>query len=979
MLFARRIMLRVLLVAGVAGACRVEAAAQTTIHVPADQPTIQAAINAASNGDTVMVSPGTYNENIDFKGKGITVTTQTGLLVDAAATVLSGIGGGPVVSFGSAEPTTAKLAGFSIANSTTVAISISAGSPTITNDLIAGGHGCGIIISGSQSSPTVASNEIKNISVPAANCGNAAAGGAAISVSNAGNVSITGNSIHDIDTTAKGVNISAGVSVGSASTFAPSNVYFANNVIRNTTSNGAPALIGNVNGTFVMVQNEIYDNTGGGGVEIMGDSPAAFHPGTFSATAVNNTIYGNTFGGNVVPTYGEQFYSSGIFVAFVASNNIFRSADAYAAVTCNFINSSNATFANNDVSDEGASSPPTCTGVMSQNNLFSDPQFVDPATGDFHTQRTSPVVAAGDINAPDILSTDYDKRNRTVCGTIDMGIYEIHPQPATEISSSNNPAVGGTSVTLTALVPGNCNVPTGTVTFLDGTNTLGTQALNAGASASLSTANLTVGSHTITVTYPGDFNFDASTSSPFTQVVTGYPTSTSIVVTPNPAGAFQSITLSSTVLSANGIPTGTVTFTANGKPLATAPLQANGSASTTVSTLGAGTYSIVATYSADVNFEASSSSPTTEIVTGADSVVSLAASPNPSTIGQTVTFQATVRAAQGSAIPTGTITFTEGGNTLGSGTLDANGKASFGTSTLNVGAHSITARYAGSGNFNPSSSSVSEVVNVIPTTVVLSASPNPAATGQAVTILATVSSNSSTPSGVITFFDGSAILGTATANATGQASLTTSALAIGTHVLTASYQAGPMFGGSTSNAVQESVLPSSFAVALSPSTINLSAGRQGTVSVQLSSVGLFAGSLGLSHGSLPQYLSASFNPSSVALIAGSSNSATLTIGTTASMAMMNQGQAPRPFAPKPLLAGLAFGAMFLLPFGFRPRQKLRIFSVLLLAVASQALTGCTNRYYELNLVAPGTYQVPITATDGSGNSKTSTLTIIVTP
>jgi hypothetical protein len=86
--------------------------AQKTILVPANQPTIQAAILAASNGDTVLVSPGTYHENINFSKKAITVQSSGG----PAVTIIDGGKAGSVVTFNQGEELTSVLQGFAIQN-----------------------------------------------------------------------------------------------------------------------------------------------------------------------------------------------------------------------------------------------------------------------------------------------------------------------------------------------------------------------------------------------------------------------------------------------------------------------------------------------------------------------------------------------------------------------------------------------------------------------------------------------------------------------------------------------------------------------------------------------------------------------------------------------------------------------------------------------------------------------------------------------
>ncbi|HSU44995.1 MAG TPA: Ig-like domain-containing protein [Casimicrobiaceae bacterium] len=215
--------------------------------------------------------------------------------------------------------------------------------------------------------------------------------------------------------------------------------------------------------------------------------------------------------------------------------------------------------------------------------------------------------------------------------------------------------------------------------------------------------------------------------------------------------------------------------------------------------LGQGVITSTATSSAG---DTSEFSVCAAAVSGATST-SLASSLNPSTLGQSVTFTATVTGAS----PTGTVQFKNGAANLGGPvTLNGSGIAALATSALTQGSHAITAVYGGDVNNASSTSPVlTQIVNasaVGATTTALTSSLNPSTLGQAVTFTATVTGAS--PTGSVQFFNGASSLGTTTL-AGGTATLTTSALTQGTHAITAAYSGDASNAASTSPAVQQVV------------------------------------------------------------------------------------------------------------------------------------------------------------------------------
>jgi streptogramin lyase len=245
--------------------------------------------------------------------------------------------------------------------------------------------------------------------------------------------------------------------------------------------------------------------------------------------------------------------------------------------------------------------------------------------------------------------------------------------------------------------------------------------------------------------------------------------------------------------------TGVVTFY-DGSRVLGASAVSGGIAVISTDALSAGTHTVTASYAGNPSFSASTSAPVNEQVTAADTTTTVTPPGVPSTYGQVVTFIANVSANNSVATPTGAISFYDGNTLLGTATLSG-GMAMFSTANLSAGDHSqITARFTPTANFNPSASTpVDQQVLKAGTTTALSTSASQTVFGQTIVLTATVTSSSpAAPTGTISFYDGTTLLGTSALSG-GVASLSTSALTAGDHPnVYASYTPTANFLGSIS-------------------------------------------------------------------------------------------------------------------------------------------------------------------------------------
>jgi len=370
------------------------------------------------------------------------------------------------------------------------------------------------------------------------------------------------------------------------------------------------------------------------------------------------------------------------------------------------------------------------------------------------------------------------------------------PQPLTiNVAVVPSPSVFGQDLVVNVTTSGLCGVAPGSVQLtVDGLALGYPIPLGEAGSAAISIPDLSdfipgpgvyflVGSHTVGVAYGEDsegvvYQAQAASQNQVTTIVNKASTNTTLTAATNGTSLTAQV---SVVSPGAGTPTGTVTFSNRGIGIGTAGVS-NGQATLSTSSL-AGIFT--ASYSGDSSF-AASASPTLPVGLPPTSDLTLTSTLNTSTIGQAVTFTASLTVMNGDGPPSGTIQFSDGAKPLGSPVPVSLSQATYTTAALAVGNHNINASYSGDSQYPLTGASRGLVVDPIASVLTLTSS----LSGQAATL--TVQIGPSPPKGVpgptgqLTFTDGTTQLGVVPVASAG-ATLQVPSLASGTHQILAVY------------------------------------------------------------------------------------------------------------------------------------------------------------------------------------------------
>ena len=452
---------------------------------------------------------------------------------------------------------------------------------------------------------------------------------------------------------------------------------------------------------------------------------------------------------------------------------------------------------------------------------------VPPQSGVTHRLRARAYDTVGNVSAPSAWQTTFVKADSATT------ITGVNPAVATV----NQPVT--IAVTVTSASPNVGFTPTGNVTVTDGA----VSCVVALPATSCQLTPVTAGTKTLGASYSGDSLFIASAGS--TDLVVDKAATTAVVLSaPNPAERGELVILRADVFdvpTGPADPTGTVEFLDGANVIGTGALNPAGVATASLNFLVAGNHSLTARYVGDANFNVGVSPAITQTVIKTPTAATLTVAQNPSVYGQIIVLSASVTSTGIlHGLPTGMIELREGATVLGTARPNDDGSIAYNIRSLIVGAHILTAVYVGDADFASSTSATfTQTVNKAGCTATLTASPNPTILGQAVNLAATVVAipGWGVPTGPLTFTDGAASLGTASVNGSGQATSTTSGLAVGSHQLGASYGGDANFSACASVAITQTVNKANTTTAVTSSANPAAAGTMVTFTATVAPVG----------------------------------------------------------------------------------------------------------------------------------------------
>ena len=374
----------------------------------------------------------------------------------------------------------------------------------------------------------------------------------------------------------------------------------------------------------------------------------------------------------------------------------------------------------------------------------------------------------------------------------------------------------------------------------------------------------------------------------------------------------------------------------------------------------------------------------------ASTQIQLSSSAATTSVGLPVTLAGSVFSYGG--VPTGTVTFFDGAQSLGSAAVDIYGNAALTISFSAAGLHNnLTASFAGTldaatntvfTNSNTQTSPSSISVNTSqPTasapTVALSALPNPARVRNSVTLTANVTSSSGTPTGNVVVRSDGDVLALFPVGQTASVIFPT----VGLHNLQATYGGDATFPQATSPTMVEDVrvsVPGDFAVNASPQSATIKAGQTATFTITINPINGMASAVTFGCSGLPAASSCTFSPASLTPN-GSPVSTTLTINTTApSSATVPVARLhPGTFAwPVAIVLGLLVAGNFQTT--RKGRRRWRALAGMALALCVVSCGGGSPPVTNQNNGTPaGTSSITVTAI--SATSHTAALTVTVTP